>query len=195
MLAGAIEDFQHIVLAEFGAEVEAATVLVSAAVALEAHSKAHRQEEQHCCCYEHLLKNDASGNCRQGGYDSDVSHQVSYLVNGALISQRLSAFVLLRILQRQRMPHSQLYMLSEGVDENGCHYKCADWIDHGLHNHSRHHYQHSDLVHLLGRETVEYRKHQYQKEAWKFPEELRHSPVHLPHPDNLCKIVVNHAFI
>jgi len=208
LLAGAVEHLQHIVLTELLPEVEAALGLVRGAFAAEPEGGGHGKEHEYGSSDEDRLiersgkrrvcRPAAEGRAcydRKEHNDGDITQKVADLVDGVLIAQGLPALTLVTVFQGQRILHSQLDVLTEGIDENREDYQCLDRRHNSLQGHSDHHYYHAHLVHLLRRETVEDGKEHNQQKTRQLTEKLGDAAVHLVDTNNFGHVVIEDTFI
>ena len=195
LLAGAVEHLQHIVFAELLAEVEAPARRVRGTVSAQAEGDHGGRRHKDGRCYEEMLERLGGGHQREHRYHRQVSCQVSNLVHGVLIAQRPASGPALGVLQRQRIAHPQLNMLSHRINEDGQDHQSLGRGDERLHCHPDDHHAHSQLVHLLCGKDVQHRQHHHQEKARQLAEEFRYAAVHLRHLRHLRQIIVYHTLI
>ena len=101
----------------------------------------------------------------------------------------------LRVLQRKRVFHSKLNMLTERIYADRKGRKHLGRREHRMHAHADKHDHSTDLIERFRREHIECCKDNDQQYARQFAEKLRNPAIHLSHADDLHEEIIHHALV
>ncbi len=119
LLSRTVKNFDHVVFREFAAEVETPFRLVGLAASRHAHRK-YESEKKYQAAHDENGLEKSRGFAGKKAYreNYDIPREHSHLMHRILHPEGYPAASLLRIFEGERVPHPELDVLTQRIDEH-----------------------------------------------------------------------------